>query len=55
MLDRSLREPLSVLNANYILLDSDKNNTDTFGRSYFKSLPDGMMYKITNEINKTTN
>lgn len=35
MLDRSLREPLSVLNADYILLDKDKNRITPFPEESF--------------------
>ncbi|MEA4846531.1 MAG: HAMP domain-containing sensor histidine kinase [Clostridiaceae bacterium] len=52
MLDRSLREPLSVLNADYILLDNDKSilNLPPEG---FADANSGLMDKITTEINKS--
>lgn len=36
MLDRSLREPLSVLNADFILLDQNKNRINSLPEEYFK-------------------
>ncbi len=51
MLDRSLREPLSVLNADYILLDKDKKRINTSPEGVAtpsEELLDG----ITNEANK---
>lgn len=52
MLDRSLREPLSVLNANYILLDNDKNAIVTPAMGYLNTSNE-LMSKITSEISKT--
>ncbi len=49
-LDRSLREPLSVLNADYILLDSDGNRINLLPDE-FKNLSDELEQKIVNEIN----
>ncbi|HOJ10177.1 MAG TPA: HAMP domain-containing sensor histidine kinase [Clostridiales bacterium] len=51
MLDRSLREPLSVLNADYILLDNGKNIINTPPMEYFNA-SDDLMNKITNELSK---
>lgn len=51
MLDRSLREPLSVLNADYILLDEDKKRINTSPEGVAtpsEELLDG----ITNEANR---
>jgi len=50
MLDRSLREPLSVLNANYILLDQDKNIVNPITEE-----SDSLQDKIINEITKIKN
>lgn len=54
MLDRSLREPLSVLNADYILLDSNKKRITPTQEEYFKT-SDELLNKITSEINKLDN
>lgn len=54
MLDRSLREPLSVLNADYILIDSDKNIIKPSPEEYFNT-SDDLLNKITNEISKLKN
>lgn len=54
MLDRSLREPLSVLNADYILLDQEKNRIKPFPDGLFSS-SDELVNKIINEINKSAN
>lgn len=51
MLDRSLREPLSVLNANFILLDSSKNLINPLPKEY-SNTPVELVGKITDEINK---
>ncbi len=65
MLDRSLREPLSVLNADYILLDKDKNRINPFPEGFFSRehpLPEGffvpsgeLLDQITDEIKKSKN
>lgn len=52
MLDRSLRESLSVLNANYILLDSDKIVINPLPEEY-SNTPADLLNKITDEINKS--
>ncbi|WP_273484351.1 sensor histidine kinase [Desulforamulus ruminis] len=49
MLDRSLREPLSVLNADYILLDSDKNRITPFPEDFFTP-SDEVLQQITDEL-----
>jgi len=49
MLDRSLKAPLSVLNADYILLDGSKNIITTPNADYFKP-SNGILNKVTNEI-----
>lgn len=54
MIDRSLRETLSVLNADYILLDSDKEIINTNNDGYF-SLPKNLMNKINDELLKNGN
>lgn len=54
MLDRSLREPLSVLNADYILLDNNKKRITPSQDDYFK-ISNELLNKITSEINKTYN
>ena len=54
MLNRSLREPLSVLNADYILLDSNKNLINPSSEEYFNT-SDELLNKITNEISKSKN
>lgn len=51
MLDRSLRESLSVLNANFILLDSSKNLINPLPKEYFNT-PAELVDKITDKINK---
>lgn len=48
-LDRSLREPLSVLNANYILLDSNNNIVTSPEGDYFKP-SDDVLNKVKSEI-----
>ncbi|PKM49663.1 MAG: two-component sensor histidine kinase [Firmicutes bacterium HGW-Firmicutes-7] len=50
MLDRSLREPLSVLNANYILLDKDKSIINLTPKDYSDSY-DVLSNQIISEIN----
>lgn len=51
MLDRSLREPLSVLNADYILLSSAGEVIPSSQYDYF-SPSDGVLAQITYEIDK---
>ncbi|MCX7923331.1 MAG: HAMP domain-containing histidine kinase [Clostridia bacterium] len=53
MLDRSLREPLSVLNAEYILLDSSKNIINPSPHEYYNT-SDDLLAKIISEIDKST-
>lgn len=52
MLDRSLREPLSVLNADYILLDSNKNRITPAPEEYFNASTD-LLNQVTAEISKS--
>jgi len=52
MLDRSLREPLSVLNADYILLDSNKNKI-TLPQEMFFSPSFNLSEQIANEFIKS--
>ncbi|MCG9968240.1 HAMP domain-containing histidine kinase [Pelotomaculum terephthalicicum JT] len=49
MLDRSLREPLSVLNADYILLDKDKNRITPFPEESFKP-PAELLSQINDQM-----
>lgn len=49
MLDRSLREPLSVLNADYILLDKDKKLITPFPEEFFTSSV-SLMNQITEAV-----
>jgi signal transduction histidine kinase len=51
MLDRSLREPLSVLNADYILLDSNTKVITPPQEDYYKP-SDSIINKVTNEFGK---
>lgn len=51
MLDRSLREPLSLLNADYILLDKDKNRVTPSPEGYFNA-SDDLLKQLTNEVGK---
>ncbi|MDP4180403.1 MAG: HAMP domain-containing sensor histidine kinase [Bacillota bacterium] len=53
MLDLSIREPLSVLNANFILLDSNKNIIYPSEEVYYNTAPD-LVKKITDEVSKYT-
>ncbi len=53
MLDRSLREPLSVLNANYILLDSSKAVINPLPKEY-SNTSDELLNKITAEVSELT-
>lgn len=52
MLDHSLKEPLSVLNANVILLDKNKNRIIPFEEKTTASYND-LMNQLTNEVNKS--
>ncbi|MDF2597051.1 MAG: integral rane sensor signal transduction histidine kinase [Clostridia bacterium] len=52
MLDRSLREPLSVLNADYMLLDKKKNMISVTHEGMPIPSPE-LIVQITNEIAKT--
>ena len=52
MLDRSLKEPLTLLNADFILLDQNKNRITPFPEKSDSASPD-LMKQLTNEINKT--
>lgn len=54
MIDRSLRETLSVLNADYILLDENKEIVNPLQEEYFDTYTN-LLSKITNEINKSKN
>lgn len=54
MLDRSLREPLSVLNADYILLDQDKKRINPFPDEYFRTSAE-LLNQITEEVSKSKN
>jgi len=54
MLDRSLREPLSVLNADYILLDQDRNRINPFPDDFFVPSA-GLLDQITAEISRSKN
>jgi signal transduction histidine kinase len=51
-LDRSLREPLSVLNADYVLLDKDTNIINFPIEGYTASSP-ALLEKISSEIRKS--
>lgn len=53
LLDRSLREPLSLLNADFILLDTDKKVITLPEESFFKT-SDDLINKITNEFAKVS-
>jgi len=50
-LDRSLREPLTVLNADFILLDMEKNRISPFPEEFFTPSAD-LLDQITEEIGK---
>lgn len=52
MLDRSLREPLSVLNADYILLDNDKNIIKS-PFEWYVAADSNLLNKISTEIDKS--
>lgn len=49
MLDRSLRQPLSVLNANYILLDSSKTVINPLPEEY-SNTSDELLEKLTGKV-----
>lgn len=51
-LDRSLREPLSVLSANYILLDSNLNIIDS-PIEWYETANDNLLLKISSELKET--
>lgn len=50
MLDRSLKGTLSVLNADYVLVDKNKNIVNSFDENV--KLPDELSKKLASEINK---
>ncbi len=52
MLDRSLREPLSVLNADYILLDNEKKVINPLPDEFLR-ISDQLLNKLTDEIGKS--
>lgn len=52
MLDRSLREPLSVLNADYILIDNNKNIINSPAELYVNP-DDNLVSKISTELSKS--
>ncbi|MDP4095150.1 MAG: HAMP domain-containing sensor histidine kinase [Bacillota bacterium] len=52
MLDQSLREPLSVLNADYILLDSSKKRITPPQEEEFTITSTALLNKIISEMNK---
>ena len=52
MLDRSLKEPLTLLNADFILLDQNKNRITPFPEKS-DSAPADLMKQLANELNKT--
>jgi signal transduction histidine kinase len=52
MLDRSLKETMSVLNADFLLIDSDKNIINNSKDGYFM-IPDDLINKINNELNQS--
>lgn len=54
MLEHSLKEPLTLLNADFILLDKNKNRIVPF-QDKSTSIPVNLMKELTNEINKTKN
>lgn len=54
MLDRSLKEPLTILNADFILLDQNKNRITPSPDKPDAASPE-LMKQLTNEINKTKN
>ncbi|QCX32846.1 HAMP domain-containing histidine kinase [Caloramator sp. E03] len=54
MLDRTLKESLSVINADYILFDSDKKRIIPSQEEFFK-ISDDLLSKIENEVEKSKN
>jgi signal transduction histidine kinase len=54
MLDRSLKDQLTVLNADYILLDKNKKRINPIPNESF-ALSADLMNQITNDINKSKN
>ena len=54
LLDRSLRQPLSVLNASYILLDSEKNVINPLPEEYYDTSQE-LINKSSSELNKLKN
>jgi len=52
MIDHSLKDPLSLLNANYILLDSNMEAIKP-PNDYFR-LPEDILNRVKNEINEST-
>jgi len=54
MLDRSLKEPLTILNADFILLDQNENRITPFPDKPDSASPE-FMKQLTNEISKTKN
>jgi len=54
MLDHSLSEPLSVLNADFVLLDKNKNIINPSSEGYF-NISTELLNKFKNEINKSKN
>jgi len=52
MLDHSLREPLSVLNANVILFDKDKNRINPF-KEKDTAISNDLTKQFTSEVNKS--
>lgn len=54
LLDRSLRETLSVLNADYILIDSDKNVINTPAEGYF-DVSQNLLNRINSEFSGIEN
>ncbi|RCX12738.1 signal transduction histidine kinase [Anaerobacterium chartisolvens] len=53
MLDRSLKQTLSVLNADYLLFDSDKNLINSSSEGYF-DIPEILLAKIMRELNDSS-
>jgi len=54
MLDRSLRESLTVLNADYILLDKDKKRVSLFPEDSLTPYAD-ILDQVTTQVTKSTN
>lgn len=54
MLDRSLKEPLTILNADFILLDQNENRITPSPDKPDSASPE-LMKQLTNEISKTKN